>query len=277
MPLKLSEREFALLCKLIKKKLGISCRPEKRMRLNRKLAPRLRNLGLASYDSYYRYLQGPEGCKELQNLINLVTVNQTSFFRGGRQFAFLREQIIPDIFRRKRGKRQIRFWCAGCSTGQEPYSLAMLVKEIAGADHLGWDIKILATDVDTATLKTAFRGLYSEDEVSPIPNTYLLKYFSMQKRENEKVFLVKDGLKEILAFRQHNLSQLPFPLKGPLDLLLCRNVMIYFDVVMKEKIIDEFHRLLGPEGCLCLGFSESLLGVEDRFASMGCAAYRKTS
>ena len=276
MPQKLSEREFALFRKLLKKKLGISCKPEKRMRLSRKLAPRLRNLGLASYDSYYRYLQGPEGGKELQNLINLVTVNQTSFFRGGRQFAFLREQIIPDIFRRKKRKRQIRIWCAGCSTGQEPYSLAMLVKEIVGMDP-GWDIKILATDVDTATLKTAFRGLYSGDEVSPIPNTYLLKYFYMQKSENEKVFLVKDGLKEILAFRQHNLSQLPFPLKGPLDLILCRNVMIYFDWVMKEKIINEFHRLLGPEGCLCFGFSESLLGVEDRFAFMGCAAYRKTS
>jgi chemotaxis protein methyltransferase CheR len=240
------------------------------------LAPRLRDLGLASYDLYYRYLQRPEGDKELQNLINLVTVNQTSFFRGGRQFAFLREQIIPDIFRRKRRKRQIRIWCAGCSTGQEPYSLAMLVKEIAGAD-LGWDIKILATDVDTVTLKTAFRGVYSEDEVSPIPNTYLLKYFYKQKRENEKVFMVRDGLKEILAFRQHNLAQFPYPLKGPLDLILCRNVMIYFDVVMKEKIIKEFHRLLGSEGWLCFGFSESLLGGEDRFAFMRCAAYRKIS
>jgi len=276
MRLKLSEREFALLCKLIKKKLGISFRPEKRLRLSWKLAPRMRDLGLESYASYYRYLLGSEGCNELQNLINIITVNQTGFFRGGQQFTFLREQILPDIFRRKRGKRQIRIWCAGCSTGQEPYSLAMLVKEIAGADQ-GWDIKILATDVDTATLKTAFRGLYSEDEVSPIPHTYLWKYFYKQKKENEKAFLVRDGLKEILAFRQHNLSQFPFPLKGPLDLILCRNVMIYFDVVMKEKIMDEFHRLLAPEGCLCFGFSESLHGVEDRFAFMRCAAYRKIS
>ena len=270
----LSDNEFDLLAKLVKKKLGIFLRSEKKQGLGRKLAPRLKNLGLKSYASYYHYLLRPEGAKEMQHLINTVTINQTGFFRGEKQFNFLQQQIIPGLLQRKRGTRHIRIWCAGCSTGQEPYSLAMLVREITGKDR-AWDIKILATDVDTDTLKTAYRGIYSADEVASLPPGYLLRYFHVEGSGQERDFCIRDVLKELLVFRHLNLLQRPFPLKGPLDLILCRNVMIYFDVPMKEKIIDEFHRLLGPEGYLCFGFSESLLGVDDRFALMKCEAYMK--
>ena len=144
----------------------------------------------------------------------------------------------------------------------------------------GWDIKILATDVDTNMLKIAFRGEYSGDQVSDVPPEYLLQFFSVlirmkEKIYKEKIYKVKEGPRSRLVFRKLNLLQTPFPLQGPLDLILCRNVMIYFDAQTKEKIIDEFHRLLGENGYLCFGFSESLFGKDNRFSFIKSAVYRK--
>ncbi|MFC1837476.1 CheR family methyltransferase [Thermodesulfobacteriota bacterium] len=270
-----SEKEFDLYRNFVKKKLGISLRPERRLFLGRKMAPRLQKLGLESYTLYYRHLQKPEGRKELQHLINIVTIGQTGFFRGIRQFELLRDQIIPDIFQRKMMKKQIRIWSAGCSTGQEPYCLAVLMEKIAPSDLSSWDIKILATDVDTNLLKIAFRGEYSEDVVSDVPPEYLLRFFSVVKRMNKKIYTVKEGPRSRLVFRKLNLVQTPYPLHGPLDLILCRNVMIYFDALIKKKIVDEFHRLLGENGYLCFGFSESLLGKDSRFTLIRSSVYRK--
>ena len=271
----LSEKEFNLYRGFVKRTLGISLKPEKRMYLGREMAPRLRKLGLESHASYYRFLQKPEGSEEVQHLINIVTINQTSFFRGIRQFELLRDQIIPEIFQRKKKNKQIRIWSAGCSAGQEPYTMAMLVEKMAPIDLSEWDIKILATDVDTNLLKIAFTGEYSREEVSSVPPAYLLRFFSVVKRKKDTFYKVKEGPRSRLVFRKLNLIETPYPLKGPLDLILCRNVMIYFDAQTKEKIIDEFHRLLGENGCLCFGFSELLLGTDKRFTRIRSAAYRK--
>ena len=270
----ISEKDFDLFRSLVKGKVGISIRQGKRKMLGLKLARRLQDLGLSSYFDYYCYLLRPEGVRELQHLINIVTIDQTSFFRGERQFEILRERILPEVVRRKIEKKRIRIWSSGCSTGQEPYSLAMLVYEMDNVD-ISWNIKILATDANTYSLKIAYFGKYRGDQVAEVPPAYLAKYFHKESNEGEEVFRIKESLKKRLVFRRLNLLVSINRLKGPIDLILCRNVMIYFDSATKKKIIDQFYHLLEPEGYLCLGLSESLLGIDDRFSLIERATYRK--
>lgn len=242
--------------------------------LGLKLSRRLQDLGLSSYTDYYYYLLKPEGARELRHLINIVTIDQTSFFREKQQFEILRERILPEIVRRKIEKKRIRIWSSGCSTGQEPYSLAMLVYEMDNVD-ISWDIRILATDVNTYSLKIAYFGKYRGDQVAEVPPDYLAKYFHKESKGGEKVFWIKGSLKERLIFRRLNLLVSINRLRGPIDLILCRNVMIYFDSATRKKIIDQFYNLLEPKGYLCLGLSESLLGIDDRFGLTERAIYRK--
>ena len=270
----ISEKDFDLFRSLVKGKVGISIRQGKRKMLGLKLARRLQDLGLSSYFDYYCYLLRPEGVRELQHLINIVTIDQTSFFRGERQFEILRERILPEVVRRKIEKKRIRIWSSGCSTGQEPYSLAMLVYEMDNVD-ISWDIKILATDANTYSLKIAYLGEYRCDQVAEVPPAYLAKYFHKESKGGEEVFRIKESLKKRLIFRRLNLLMSINRLTGPIDLILCRNVMIYFDSATKKKIIDQFYHLLEPEGYLCLGLSESLLGIDDRFSLIERATYRK--
>ena len=270
----LSEKDFNLFQKLVKKKVGISVRPGKKNIFGVKLAHRLRQLGLTSYFAYYRYLLKPEGIKELRYFVNTVTIDKTEFFRGERQFKFLREHILPELIRQKNKKKRIRIWSSGCSTGQEPYSIAMLVNEMAGID-ISWDIKILATDINTDSLKFAYLGRYSKKQVADIPSNYLKKYFYKESAGEEESFQIKEGLKKKLIFRRLNLLMSINRIKGPVDMIFCRNVMIYFDARTRKMISDQFYRLLEPKGYLCLGLSESLLGIDDRFKLMETAIYSK--
>ena len=269
-----SEKDFDLFQKLVKSKVGISVRPGKKNILGIKLAHRLRQLGLTSYFAYYRYLLKPEGIKELQHLANTVTIDTTEFFRGKRQFKLLREHILPELIRQKNKKKRIRIWSSGCSTGQEPYSIAMLVNEIAGID-MSWDIKILATDINTYSLKIAYLGRYSKKQVEDVPAEYLKKYFLKELVGQEEFFQIKEFLKKRLIFRRLNLLMSINRIKGPVDMIFCQNVMIYFDAGTRKMISDQFYRLLGPKGYLSLGLSESLFGIDDRFKLIESSIYRK--
>jgi chemotaxis protein methyltransferase CheR len=269
-----SEKDFNLFQKLVKSKVGISVRPGKKNILGVKLAHRLRQLGLTSYFAYYRYLLKPEGIKELQHLANTVTIDTTEFFRGKRQFKLLREHILPGLIRQKNKKKRIRIWSSGCSTGQEPYSIAMLINEMAGID-MSWDIKILATDINTYSLKIAYLGRYSKKQVEDVPAKYLKKYFYKELVGQEEFFQIKELLKKRLIFRRLNLLMSINRIKGPVDMIFCQNVMIYFDAGTRKMLSDQFYRLLGPKGYLSLGLSESLLGIDDRFKLIESSIYRK--
>ena len=270
----ISEKDFDRFRNLVKREVGISIRQVKRKTLGLKLSRRLQDLGISSYFDYYRYLLKPEGVRELRHLINIVTIDQTSFFRGEKQFEILRERILPEIIRRKIEKKRIRIWSSACSTGQEPYSLAMLVYEMDNMD-ISWDIKILATDANTQSLKIAYLGEYRGDQVAEVPPAYLAKYFHKESKGGEEIFRINGSLKKRLIFRRLNLLMSINRLTEPIDLILCRNVMIYFDSATKKKIIDQFYRLLELKGYLCLGLSESLLGIDDRFDLIERAIYRK--
>jgi chemotaxis protein methyltransferase CheR len=269
-----SEKDFNLFQKLVKSKVGISVRPGKKNILGVKLAHRLRQLGLTSYFAYYRYLLKPEGIKELQHLTNTITIDTTEFFRGKRQFKLLREHILPGLIRQKNKKKRIRIWSSGCSTGQEPYSIAMLVNEMADID-MSWDIKMLATDINTYSLKIAYLGRYSKKQVKDVPAKYLKKYFHKELVGQKEFFQIKELLKKRLIFRRLNLLMSINRIKGPVDMIFCQNVMIYFDAGTRKMLSDQFYRLLGPKGYLSLGLSESLLGIDDRFKLIESSIYRK--
>ena len=270
----ISEKDFDLFRSLVKKEVGISIRQGKKKIFGLKLSRRLQDLGFSSYIDYYRYLLKPKGVRELRYLIDIVTIGQTSFFRGENQLEILRKRILPEVIRRKIEKKRIRIWSSGCSTGQEPYSLAMLVYEMDNMD-ISWDIKILASDANTYSLKIAYLGEYRGDQVAGVPPAYLAKYFHKESKRGEEIFRIKESLKERLIFRRLNLLMSINRIKGPIDLILCRNVMIYFDSATKKKIADQFYNLLEPKGCLCLGLSESLLGIDNRFSLIERAIYRK--
>ena len=241
----------------------------------RKLAPRVSRLGFGAYREYYNYLlRDQEGKWELRQLINAITVDQTAFFRHIKQFEHLSNIILPEILEKKSGMKKLRIWSAGCSTGEEAYSIAMVVNEILGQDD-SWDVKILASDVDTDALKFAHKGLYSRQCIEKVPSEYLSKYFMEGVGGETGFYSVRKALKKNILFRRLNFVDSEFLFKSLVDIVFCRNVMIYFEAPFKKKLIDVFFRVMGQDGFLCLGASESLIGVDNRFALIGHAIYQK--
>ncbi|RPI55004.1 MAG: hypothetical protein EHM49_02460 [Deltaproteobacteria bacterium] len=272
---RLSEKEFELFRQLAKKHIGVSFVHTKKATLQRKLASRVNSLGLESYSEYYRYLlQGKEGGWELRRLINTITVDQSAFFRHPKQFELLASFVLPHLTARNNTTKKLRIWSAGCATGQEAYSIAMVVNEMFKRDHT-WDIRILASDVDTDALKIAYKGLYPEKCIQQIPMEYLNKYFTKGTGKNSGFFLVSEDLRKKMLFRRLNFVDSGFPFRSHVDIIFCRNVMIYFDMEVKKRLIDNFFHILEQDGFLCLGASESLIGVDDRFALMGYFTYQK--
>ncbi|MBU4419501.1 MAG: hypothetical protein KKH84_00670 [Proteobacteria bacterium] len=269
-----SKKDFNLIQRLVKSKVGILIRPGKQNILGIKLAPRLQQLGLKSFSAYYRYLLKPEGEKELRHLVNTVTVDKTEFFRGDLHFELLRKSILPELLKQKNNEKRIRIWSSGCSTGQEPYSIAIIANEVLGANR-DWDIKFLATDINTDSLKIACLGRYSKKQVKDIPSKYLKKYFRKELVGEEEIFQIKEVIKKKIIFRRLNLLMSINRIKGPIDMIFCRNVMIYFDNQARKMIADQFYRLLEPKGYLCLGLSESLVGIDNRFKIVESSIYRK--
>ena len=272
---RLSEKEFELFRQLVKKHIGVSFGRTKKAALQRKLAHRLNSLGLESYIEYYRYLlQDKEGGWELRKFINTITVDQSDFFRHPKQFELLANVVLPHLAARNKTTKKLRIWSAGCATGQEAYTIAMVVNELFEGDQ-DWDIRILASDVDTDALKIAYRGLYPVQCIQKVPIKYLNKYFTKGTGENSGFFLVRKDLRKKLLFRRLNFVDSGFPFMSPVDIIFCRNVMIYFDMEIKKKLIDNFFHILEQDGFLCLGASESLVGVDDRFALLSYFTYQK--
>jgi chemotaxis protein methyltransferase CheR len=270
---RLSEKEFELFRHLVKKHVGVSFVHTKKATLQRKLASRVNSLGLESYREYYRYLlQDKKSGWELRQLINTITVDQSAFFRHPKQFELLINVVLPQVATQNKTAKKLHIWSAGCATGQEAYSIAMVVNEMF--DH-AWDIRILASDVDTDALKIAYRGIYPEECIQQVPMEYLNKYFTKGTGKNSGFFLVREDLRKKLLFRRLNFVDFGFPFRSPVDIIFCRNVMIYFDIEVKKRLIDNFFHILEQDGFLCLGASESLIGVDDRFALVGCFTYQK--
>ncbi len=271
------EREFAFtdadfehIRELVRQHSGINLTPAKKDMVYSRLARRLRQLNLNAFREYLDRLAGDD--EELIHFTNAITTNLTAFFRENHHFTHLAETLLPRLVAEKGRERRLRIWSAGCSTGEEPYSIAMVVGETVPE---GWDVKILATDLDSNVLETAARGVYAEERVSNIQPARLHRWFLRGKGGNAGTVRVRRELQGMIHFRQLNLLK-PWPFKGPLDLIFCRNVVIYFDKETQRALFDRFASVLSTEGHLFVGHSESLYQVTDRFRLLGNTIYRRT-
>lgn len=237
-----------------------------------RLAKRIRLLKLSNFKAYCRYLRHHHD-SEFTEFINSITTNLTSFFRENHHFDYLTHQIIPEIKRRKNRNTRIRIWSAGCSTGEEPYSIAITLLE-NGIHPGAWDVKILATDLDTQVLAKASTGIYTQDRLEGIDQERIKRWFQKNRTNPAGQVRVKPELAAFITFKQLNLIN-NWKLRGPFDVIFCRNVLIYFDHATKASIINRFADLILPDQHLIIGHSESLHNICDRFTGLGNTIYRR--
>ncbi len=236
-----------------------------------RLVKRVRKLGLNNFSEYCDYLVNNHA-DEFTNFINAITTNLTSFFREKHHFDYLRDVVIPDLLIRNAATKQIRIWSAGCSTGEEPYSLAMTLLENVPAN---WDIRILATDLDTQVLQFAADGVYPEDRVAELPIEILKRWFMKGKFSSENV-RVKTELQAIIQFKHLNLME-EWPMKTPFDVIFCRNVLIYFNRETKSRLAKRYAQLLVSKSWLFIGHSESLNHLTSEFELVATTSYMKNT
>lgn len=270
----ITPREFKLFQSLIYEETGIALKDHKASMVQARLSKRLRELKLDRFSDYYDYLKNEQGGEEMLKLLSAISTNVTSFFREAAQWDFL-EGYLKDLESHHPEKR-LRIWSAASSTGQEPYSIAMFLHE-----HLkniaNWDIKILATDIDTNVLAHAIKGVYAQKDVSGMPKVMLTRYFEKHQDKSGTHYQIKEPLRNMVLYRSFNLTRGDFSIfSKQFDIIFCRNVMIYFDTPTRNALVDRFHKLLKPEGLLLLGHSESLARSNEGFKLIKSAIYQKT-
>lgn len=268
-----SDQDFQQIRRIINEVAGISLADGKRELVYSRLSRRLRQLGLRRFDEYCRLLEGGGDSEELSEFVNALTTNLTAFFREPHHFEFLAEELLPALTRERTfGNRRLRVWSAGCSTGEEPYSIAMVLRELLPA--VGWDVKILATDLDSNVLATAERGVYEWERVKGLSEARLRRWFLRGRGAQEGRVQVAPALREMIAFRRLNLME-EWPMRGFFDVVFCRNVVIYFDKPTQRVLFERFADILVDRGHLFVGHSESLFKVTERFTPLGKTIYRK--
>ena len=267
-PIKLEKAQFERISQLVYHLTGINLHPGKEELVNARLTKRLRVLGLKSFDAYMEYLKrvNPEG--ELVAMIEAMTTNKTSFFRERQHFDYLGRQIVPGLRNRK-----VRVWSAGCSSGEEPYSIAILLNE-AIQNPAPWDISILATDLSSRMLARGRKGTYDTSHLQDVPPLLISKYFTCIETKPVRCYQVLEPVRRQVHFAQLNLME-EWPMSGPFDAIFCRNVMIYFDKTTQERLVNRFWKLLKPGGHLFVGHSESLTGTSHKFRYVQPAIYLK--
>lgn len=270
----LRDREFRAFCALILQETGIALNDSKRELVCSRLSKRLRHHGFTSYSDYLDFLMAEDtDGAERREMINCITTNKTDFFREPHHFDFIRHTVFPQCEARARAgaERRLRIWSSACSTGEEPYTLAMVIREWAAAAT--WDIKILASDIDTQVLDKAQAGIYSGDRLAPVPAHLRTKYFQRGAEPDPGTWAARDTLRELITFRQLNLMDDPWPMRGKFDLIFCRNVLIYFNRETQQRILERFAQYLQPHGFLFLGHSENLNWLTNLYTPLGNTIY----
>ncbi len=266
----LRDVDFEKIRRLVYDLCGINLHDGKKALVKSRLNKRLTEGGFGSFSKYYKYVTTKEGADELITMIDSLSTNLTSFFREEAHFRKLVE-IVPDMVK-SRSRGGFRIWCAGCSTGEEPYSIAITLKEVLNGQ--GADCKILATDISTKVLRTAMTGIYSDERVKTIPKTLLRAYFQIGQGSSNGQYRVKKELRDMVEFTRFNLMD-TVSFDKVFDVIFCRNVMIYFDKETQGKLINRFYNCLGEDGWLFIGHSESLTGLNHSFKYVEPSVYRK--
>jgi len=272
----LRQREFKLFSKLIYEKSGIRLNDGKSELVRTRLSKRLRKLGIPTFKEYYQLLSNHPRDPEVFNMLDAITTNKTSFFREPQHFNFINKTVLPKLLKEKEktGDRVFRIWSAGCSTGEEPYSLAITLLEFL-ENHPGYKIKILGTDISNQALNFAIRGIYEKTRITDISFDLFRKYFLRGENKWRRFYMVKPELSKIVCFKHVNLVNDDFSFPSSFDIILCRNVMIYFDQNTQEKVIEKCHSILNSGQYFFIGHSESLVGIKHRFQYVQPTIYRK--
>jgi chemotaxis protein methyltransferase CheR len=271
----MSSRDYTRLCDLIYKKAGIRLGSDKRTMLEVRVKRRLKALELGSYGQYCDYLFGHTGLREeIVPLIDVVTTNKTDFFREPKHFSLLVEKALPELTAGNGEGKPLLVWSAGCSTGEEPYTLAIVLSEYA-LTHPGFRFRILATDISTIVLATAEMGVYSDEVVAPVPALLRRKYFMRSRDANSDRVRVVPELRRLVEFRRLNFMDADYGLTERADAIFCRNVIIYFDRPTQERILRKLSGNLVPRGYMFVGHAETLHDMDIPLAPVAPALYRR--
>jgi chemotaxis protein methyltransferase CheR len=247
---------FKRFCAHAHDQAGISLGPNKEALVTSRVGKRMRALGLPNERAYLDFLEKDQTGEELVQFLDVISTNHTAFFREPDHFEQLRKLVLEWA---NAGQRRLRIWSAASSTGEEPYSLVMTLMDVLGNSKV--DFKVLATDISTRVLALAEAGLYNKEKLEALPRAYLSRYF----QEEGTGYRVRQEVKQYLSFRRLNLSRPPFPMRGPMDIVFCRNVLIYFDQPVRQRLISAIESLLRPGGWFFIGHTETLTGITSRF------------
>ena len=266
----MDRRTFDRFRRLVYEKSGIALGPGKEALVSARVDRRLRALGIDNYGTYLHRVTHDHSGEEIVQLLDAISTNVTSFFREPAHFEFLAQAMVEW---QDAGQRRFRVWSAACSTGEEPYSIAITMLGAARSADL--DVKILATDISTRVLETCRQGTYPQERLDGVPPALRDHYFTQDGSQNPPRYAVKDLLSRMIVFKRLNLSAPPFPMRGPLDVIFCRNVMIYFDRAVRVRLLQELWRLLKPGGYLLVGHAESLTAMMGEFDTVRPSIYVK--
>lgn len=267
----ISKKEFKQLTEYIQRNYGIYLKDEKQALLTGRLSNVLTEKNFASFAEYLDYIVADKSGEADVTLIDKITTNHTFFMREVDHFHFFKEKVLPQLASASKDK-DLRIWSAGCSSGEEPYTLAMIIDEFFGVDKKWWDTKILATDISSKVLDIALKGIYNSESIAVIPTYWKLRYF--ENLGNEKLVLIPKIRNEVI-YRTFNLMDKTFPFKKKFHVIFCRNVMIYFDNKTKMDLVKRFYDATEPGGYLFIGHSESLNRNETEYKYILPAVYRK--
>jgi chemotaxis protein methyltransferase CheR len=263
----LDRKTFQNFSDLVYRKAGITLGPNKEALVQARVGKRMRALGIDSFRDYFKRVESDDTGAEVTLLLDAISTNVTHFFRESRHF-----DLLTRLLRKwqAEGKDQFRIWSAASSTGEEPYSIAITARESLGPQC---DVKLLATDISTKVLAEAREGLYTERDAEKIQRSLLHKYFRSEMTDQGKMYRIVEDIRRLVSFVRLNLSVTPFPMKGPFDVIFCRNVMIYFDNAVRKRLLDNCYHLIRPGGYLMVGHAESLSGMLSHFKTVEPAVY----
>ncbi len=268
----ISDEEFKQLSRYIKINFGIDLTEKKKMLVVTRLQNILLQNGFSTFKAYYEHVVADTTGSAVTMLMNKITTNHTFFLREKEHFEFLKGSVLPYILKEHEKHKDLRIWSAGCSSGEEPYTLAMILADSMENGRSSWDTKILATDISEQVLTRAIQGRYSLDQLMGIPASWKMNYF---KQVDKETFEVADFIKQEVIFRKFNLMNEDFPFKKKFHVIFCRNVMIYFDAPTKAALIQRFYEATELGGYLFIGHSESLIRTDTNYRYIMPAVYRK--
>lgn len=268
----ITDHEFNRIVSYIKNNFGIDL-SQKRVLIAGRLENYILRNGYSGYDEYMQKVESDPSGQEAKNLVNLLTTNHTYFMRESTHFDYFKKVVLPQLKQSEAVTRDLRIWSAASSTGEEPYTLAMILMEFFGIAHSQWDTKVLATDISTQVLEHAVRGVYLKENIDPLPPKWKQRYF---KKINEEEYRVKDELRKEVIFRQFNLMD-PLPFRKKFHVVFLRNVMIYFEDDTKYELVQKIYDYMEPGGYLFIGTTEGLNKNATKFQYVQPSVYRKSN